>query len=178
MRESQLEQPSGKPGGVEGGPNIELAAPRTVKGILRAVHAKRMSAEVGRRLSANGEPLSTASAAVASTTPVPPAAAATTTSTDPNLEVPETDEGEAEHSGTKSRDRVIGRVTDKPVAHSNGHARAGSRSEFLDPSKLKGEAKVEAAAELLARVREQLQRSEQRSESTTTPARVSGASPR
>lgn len=178
VRESQLGQSSGKPGGIEDGHNIDLAAPRTVKGILRAVHAKRMSAEVGRRLSAIGEPLSTASASMASTTPAP-IAAVTATSTDPSPEVPETDEGEEQNSRTKSRDQVIRRVTDKSAAHSSRRARAGSRSEFLDPSKFKGETNVEAAAELLARVTEQLQRSEQRSESSSTPpGSVSAVSPR
>lgn len=178
VRESKLEQPSGKPGGVVGGLNIDLAAPRTVKGILRAVHAKRMNADAGRRLSAIGEPLSTAPASIASPTPAP-AAAVTATSTDPSPEIPETDEGgKKRNSGMKPRDQVMRRVTDKSAVH----ARAGSRSGFIDPSKFKGGTNVEAAAELLGRVREQLHRSEQRSEqrpeSTTPPGSVNAVSPR
>lgn len=45
----------GTDGGGGGGRTIDFAGTRTVKEILRVVNARRMSVEIGRRLSANAE---------------------------------------------------------------------------------------------------------------------------
>lgn len=143
-----------------GGPTIDLAGTRTVKEILRVVHAKRLGVEIGRRFSATLDPTAEATAANSGT--AAPAAAAATARRESS--------GKAEERTPTAGEGVYG-----VAALGGGHMMTtkkiiGSRHPFEKTLEEGGGGgggevgKIEAAAELLARVRGQLKRSEQRTE--------------
>lgn len=151
-----------------GGPSIDLAGTRTVKEILRVVNAKRLSAEIGRRLSATVDSTSPAAAASAAAA----AAAAAAGSTAPAAAVTNVGTGATAMVGQESRGKVrgVGSIGG-PAGYNATTPLLGSRHPFEKTAVGAGGAgKVEAAAELLARVRGQLARSEERTKGVPTGA--------
>ena len=183
VREPHTGQPFG-PGGVKGGPSVDLAGTRTVKEILRVVNAKRLSVEIARRFSATvdsssstntdatasvGTDGSTApAAAAASAAAAAAAAAATAAAATPADVAGAVGRGKGENIGIEGNSMGLrGAAPGIPLGGSGRHysTQPELRQRHL-PEKLEragGSAgKMAAATELLARVRGQLERSEQR----------------
>ena len=164
VRESHAGQSFG-PGGVRGGPSVDLAGTRTVKEILRVVNAKRMSVEIARRFSATVDSSSStntdATASVGTDGSTAPAAADTAAA------------AHAIGSVGRRKSGSMGRAESiKDGAHAGGTALDGHystqpeihpRNQLSEKRERGGRGgKMGAATELLARVRGQLERSEQR----------------
>lgn len=158
VRESRAGEPFG-PGGARGGPSVDLAGTRTVKEILRAVNAKRLSVEIARRFSATVDSASStntdATASVGTDGSTAPAAAAAAVGevgrkTNENMGTAESTEGGAHGGNSLGR----GNYSTQPELH------PGNPPEKTERGGRGG--KLGAANELLARVRGQLERSEQR----------------
>lgn len=168
VRDSQSGQPFGQEG-QRSGLGIDLAGTRTVKEILRVVHAKRLSTEIGRRFSATIE--NSASASPASTTaPAAVAAAAAAAALAASSYAPAGPETDSSES-IGEQAAIGGKPSLSSRGHSHSSTPAGSRHQF-DKG---GGSKVEAAAELLARVRSQLQQSEERTKGPTSVGRAAGS---
>lgn len=156
---------------MSGGRTLDLGGTRTVKEILRAVNAKRLSDEIGRRLSATADPTSLAATAVAAAAsgtarnPSPAPAAAAAHVAIAASKTHQVNSGQGPHrGGTRAvYDREGGGRLDgtKPAMVKNG------REEEISAKV----GKLQAATDLLARVRDQLERSDQR---TKAPLPVGG----